>query len=75
MSEAEPIDRLLDAVGWRECKGAIPTADDGVPYATHEGVLWIGSGSLKCYKLSNGQRIFEAESVHRFFGVEEGAAT
>ena len=74
VSEKMPIDRLLDTVEWRECEGELPVADDGLPYATHKGILWIGGYPLECYQLSTGQRVFEAESVHRFFDGEEGAA-
>jgi hypothetical protein len=65
-----PIDRALDTVDWVECKGESPVDDDGLPYATHEGVLKLGSIELKCYQLSNGQRVIDAADAERFFGME-----
>ena len=70
MSEKTPAERLLDTVEWHNCEGATPDIDFCVPYATHYGWLLIAGYSLKCYRLNNGQRVFEAESVHRFFGGE-----
>lgn len=60
-----PADALMNTVQWRETG----LADDGsgAPFATHEGVLSIGGIDLNCYQLSTGQRVFDAESVARFF--------
>lgn len=45
-----------------------PAKGDGkLPYITHEGVMKIGDANLRCYVLSNGMRIFDAEDVEKFF--------
>ena len=67
VSERSPIDRLLDDVNWHQCESAGPAAGDGVPQATHVGFLFIAGCRLKCYKLSSGQRVFDVDSIERFF--------
>jgi len=62
-----PIDAVLDKVEWVSMEQPIDDGS-GLPYATHAGVLKIGDIELKCYQLSDGNRVFEAESVERFFG-------
>lgn len=45
-----------------------PAKGDGkLPYITHEGVMKIGDANFRCYVLSNGMRIFDAEDVEKFF--------
>lgn len=39
-------------------------------YATHEGVLNLGTEKMKVYILNNGQRIIDAEDMNRFFGED-----
>lgn len=41
---------------------------EGDLWATHSGVLKIGECELKCHILSNGERVFDAEDVEKFFG-------
>ena len=64
-----PIEMMLDGVSWV----ALPAREaskDGIPHATHEGILTFAKGvSLRCYQLSNGQRVFDADDVAAFFGV------
>ena len=64
-----PVERILDLVEWKPVN---PPADttDGLPYATHEGKLWIGSNCLDCVVLNTGQRLITEESLNRFFGGE-----
>lgn len=62
----KPIDFLLNAVEWTETDHAEHEHGDGL-YATHEGVLWMGDVSLRCYTLNNGARVFDADDVDRFF--------
>lgn len=62
------IEMVLETVEWK-ATGAT-TDDDGIPVATHEGVLEIGGHKLRCYRLSNGQAVFHADDVHEFFGGE-----
>lgn len=65
-----PIDQMMNAVEWQPVEGEM-VADDGLPYATHTGVLNIGGFAFKCYQLNTGQRLIDAEDMERFFGVPE----
>jgi hypothetical protein len=63
-----PVDRLLDGVTWRP--EPPPAVTGGLPYVTHSGVLRIpGLPDLRCYVLSNGKRIFDAEDIEAAFGM------
>jgi hypothetical protein len=63
-----PAEAMMKTVEWQIVEpDANMLADDGIPYATHEGSLTIGGFEFKCYQLSNGKRVFDAESVHQFF--------
>lgn len=63
-----PINAMMEGLEWVEIEGDPPKDDDGIPYATHKGTLKIGDIELQCYQLSDGQRVFDADSVMRFFG-------
>ena len=65
----KPIDRLMETVEWKELapENGIGFDDDGLPWATHEGVLQIGELRLRCYRLNTGQAIFNAEDMDAFF--------
>lgn len=65
-------DELIDTIEWTPMPPhATDVPDDGIPWATHEGVLHIGNAQLKAYMLSNGQRVFDADDVQRFFSGGE----
>ena len=75
MSEPKtPIDRLLDAVTWRELnpqgtwKDRLDNELAETLVATHEGTLDIMGHSLRVYQLSDGRRIIACEDLERFFG-------
>lgn len=61
-----PIEMILDGVEWVAAEGDAPS-DSDLPYVTHSGVLNIGGHSLQCFRLSNGEAVFEAEDFERFF--------
>ncbi len=73
-----PIDRLLDAIEWRELNPnatwheRIEAELGEVPKATHEGTLDILGCSLRVYQLSDGRRVIAAEDLERFLGVIGG---
>jgi hypothetical protein len=72
-----PIEKMLDNVTWDEYPTTSPLGpeDREVPYATHGGILEIGGIKLRCYRLSNGQTVFNGEDVKSFFSElsdEEG---
>lgn len=64
MSRA-PIDAVLDTVEWT------PTGakDSGgaTPYATHSGELEIFGEKLRCYRLSDGRAVIDADDLRKFF--------
>lgn len=62
----KPIEVMLDSIEWRE-RPKPASVKDGDLYATHEGTLTMFGKELKCYTLNNGMRVFEAESLERFF--------
>ncbi len=66
MSES-PIDYMLDTVDW-EVSEEDNLEDDGIPYATHNGVLDILGSKLRCYRLSDGKTVFDADDVEKLFG-------
>lgn len=66
-----PIEMTLDGLQWREVAPEIePSIDNGLPHVTHEGLLTIGDVSLRCYQLSDGSRVFDADDAAAFFGGE-----
>jgi hypothetical protein len=61
-----PIDLILDGVVWKAAEGTA-TASDGLPVATHEGILeWMGH-SIRVYRLSDGRAVFHADDLEKFF--------
>lgn len=69
---ASPIEILLDQAEWKEISGDRPERDDGLPWATHSGVLRIGSVPLRVYRLSNGKAIVDANDMAAFFEAMAG---
>lgn len=63
-----PINAMLDAVAWTLVDVHQHERVDGLPYATHVGVLEIGEYKFRCYRLNTGEAILNAEDVHAFFG-------
>ena len=63
------LDAWMDAVTWRPT----PWGDDepGGLHATHEGVLSMPGAEFRCYQLSDGQRVLDADDVMRFFSGGE----
>lgn len=69
-----PIDTLLDKVNWVPT-GNAGTNEDGIAYATHEGVLRLGGFSLKVAKLSTGERVINSESLAAFLSFMDTEPT
>lgn len=69
-----PIEMMLDGITW------VPAGDrpdgpdnhDGVPFATHEGVLDLMGHKIRCYRLNTGQAVFNADDVNDFLGGSLG---
>lgn len=72
MSKAH-IESALDGVRWVAVASEPPEGSSDLPYVTHEGVLSIAGFDLRCYQLSDGQRVLDADDVRAFFG--EGGAS
>ena len=63
-----PMDTMLNMVEWEEiCQPEDVMNNDEIPWATHSGVLRVGDLELRCYQLSDGRRILNAEDVEAFF--------
>jgi hypothetical protein len=63
-----PAEALFDTVEWTEA--APPDGPpDGIPYATHIGVLRLAGVDLDVARLSDGQAVITQESMLRFLGL------
>lgn len=62
--------KTIQILGYEWCK-PVPTAVL-VPFVTHSGVLKIGEHSLRCFRLSNGEALFDAEDFEKFFSEMAG---
>lgn len=70
----KPADALLDSLDWTRMKLPPPEQRaSGLPVATHTAVLELGGHNLRCYQLSNGARLIDADDVKKFFGLMEDA--
>lgn len=60
-----PAERMIDEV----CKPAEGAKDNGsgLPYVTHAGELEIAGKKIKCYVLSSGERVFDADDIEELF--------
>jgi len=70
----EEFARALDAlIVWHAGPLAPPAGHDPtLPYATYEGVLQIpGRPAISCYQLNTGERVFDADAVARWLGLDE----
>lgn len=63
-----PIDAAMNALIWNPIPGAKQAGI--LPVATHEAVMHIGGHSIRCYVLSDGQRVLNADDVEAFFGLD-----
>jgi hypothetical protein len=63
------MDHLMDQVAWRVVPRAA-SVQPGEPYATHEGILQTPMGNIPCFQLNTGERVFDAETVVRLFGLD-----
>lgn len=68
---ARPVDLLIGAIEMTPLPVDDEPRPDGIPHATHEGVLEIGDLSIKVWQLSDGRCVLDADDVHRFFGMDD----
>lgn len=70
-----PIEMMLDGVTWVQTTGSSTDnkpSDDGELYAAHEGMLEIAGHKMRCYRLSNGIAVFNADDFEQFFASLSG---
>lgn len=64
-----PVEQYIEQQAeWHETVFVPDSESDGLPYATHSGILKIFGKELKVHRLSSGQVIMEAESAHELLG-------
>lgn len=56
---------IMQNVVWEVCDPPKETKN-GIPYVTHEGVLEMMGKRMRCFRLSNGEAVFEAEDFKEF---------
>jgi hypothetical protein len=66
-----PIETMLNSITWVPVENATPTAD-GIPYATHSGVLKVAGMTLRVYQLDDGTRVIEQSDLRAFFAAMAG---
>lgn len=65
-----PIDKMLETVKWEIVDSGPKLVGDGeLPHVTHSGILDLFGKSLRCYRLSDGQAVFDCDDVADFFEV------
>ena len=64
------IEMLFKDVVW-EPTGLSEPGEDGIPVASHQGILHLFDTEFHVYQLSDGQRIFDAEDVGNFFSLTQ----
>jgi hypothetical protein len=69
VDQSAPVEAMMATVKWELLPQGESLSSDQL-YATHEGWLDIGGFRLKCYQLNNGERVFDADCVERFFNGE-----
>ena len=63
--------KLLDSVVWTPViAGDVIKLDTGnIPHVTHQGIFKVGGFEFRAYQLSDGNRILDADDVHKFFNL------
>ncbi len=59
---------FLAGVQWTPVATQASTDQAELPSVTHEGVLHIGEQQLRCYRLTDGRAIINADDLHALFG-------
>lgn len=69
---SSPIDHVMKLVEWRE-NGKPANLTEGELWATHSGEMKLGEISLRVHRLSNDQRVIDADDFHKLFdGIPVG---
>lgn len=56
-------EEILKGVEWKEVAGNSDAAD-GIPYATHEGVVEFFGKKIRCYRLNDGRAVVNADDLN-----------
>ena len=65
------IESALDQVEWTPLGRDPENEGSGMPFATHVGLLKIGDFQFHVYRLSDGQRVVDADDSEALFNVGE----
>ena len=65
MSEKLELPSFMQSVEWIATG---KTQDGDLPVSTHEGVFNFGGVDIRCYRLSNGDAVFNADDFKKVFG-------
>lgn len=65
MESKSQLDRILDSLEYTPVD--VNPNKDGIPYATHEGILNLGEISIRVIVLNTGQRIIPESELSKIF--------
>jgi len=63
------MEAFLDTLKWKTLPPSNADDGSGLPHATHEGMIEIGSIRLRVYQLSTGERVIHEDDLAKFFGA------
>lgn len=69
-----PIEMMLEGVTWVPAKEMREPGMDNLPFVTHEGELNLFGTKMRCYRLSSGQTVFNADDMEALFASLDGDA-
>jgi hypothetical protein len=61
------LEKALDGVDWKPIERIQVVGHD--VYATHEGFIHLDEETLHVFKLSNGERVVDADDISRLLGL------
>lgn len=65
---------ILEGVTWIPAENEPDPNRPELPFATHSGVLHIFGTDIRCYRLSDGKAVFDADDFEQLL-IEIGMAT
>lgn len=64
-----PIEMMLDGLTWVPVPDSEIHEDGTYPYATHSGEMDFMGHKLRCYRLSDGRAVINADDLSAFLGL------
>ena len=62
------MDAMMDGIDWKE--GSTPFEhEEGMPYATHEGIWHFMGQDIRVYRLNTGQTIIHADDMEKLLNI------